>query len=200
MIRTNLSTRPFYNARAVHALLGLFAVIVLAITAYNTVELVRLWSSQRTLGAKAAANEREATRLRAEAAQTIARVDPRELAVVDKAAREANAIIDQRTFSWTAFFGLVEQTLPLDARLISVVPRVERGVFVIVMQVNMKRPDDLEAFMHSLAGTGAFYDLLPGEMQRNEDGLFVATLSGGYNAPWTGARSKTPARKGGPQP
>ena len=27
MIRTNLSTRPFYNARAVHVLLGLFAVV-----------------------------------------------------------------------------------------------------------------------------------------------------------------------------
>ena len=45
MIRTNLSTRPFYNARAVHALLGLFAVVVIAMTAYNAVQLVRLASS-----------------------------------------------------------------------------------------------------------------------------------------------------------
>ncbi len=68
MIRTNLSTRPFYNARAVRALLALFAVIVVAMTAYNAVQLVRLSGSQRTLGANAAANEREATRLRSDAA------------------------------------------------------------------------------------------------------------------------------------
>jgi hypothetical protein len=33
MLRTNLSTRPFYNVRAVRALLGLFAFIVIGVHA-----------------------------------------------------------------------------------------------------------------------------------------------------------------------
>ena len=33
MLRTNLSTRPFYNERAVHVALGLVALVVLALTA-----------------------------------------------------------------------------------------------------------------------------------------------------------------------
>ena len=36
MLRTNLSTRPFYNERAVHLLLALAAVIVLALTAFRS--------------------------------------------------------------------------------------------------------------------------------------------------------------------
>ena len=95
MIQTNLSTRPFYNARAVNVLLTVFAVIVLGATAYNVIEIVRLSSSQRTLGAKASSSEREATRLRAEATQALARVDQKELAVVAKAAGEAKKELDR---------------------------------------------------------------------------------------------------------
>ena len=55
MINTNLSTRPFYNARAVTALLAVLSAIVFAVTAYNVVQLISLTGSQRTLGAKASA-------------------------------------------------------------------------------------------------------------------------------------------------
>ena len=37
MLRTNLSTRPFYNVRAVRALLGLFALVVVGFTLFNVV-------------------------------------------------------------------------------------------------------------------------------------------------------------------
>ena len=138
MIRTNLSTRPFYNARAVRALLGLFAAIVVIATVYNVVQLVRLTSSQRTLGAKAEAAERESERLRREAVQTLGRVDQKELAVVGKAAAEANTIIDQRTFSWTDVLTHFERTLhridflPLGA---SGKPRLVRDFFLVTYSV-----------------------------------------------------------------
>ena len=42
MLRTNLSTRPFYNERAVHAIAAAVALIVLAVTAWEVVRIVRL--------------------------------------------------------------------------------------------------------------------------------------------------------------
>ena len=48
MLRTNLSTRPFYNERAVHLVLGLVALVVLALTVVNLVSVVRL-SRQNTV-------------------------------------------------------------------------------------------------------------------------------------------------------
>jgi hypothetical protein len=67
MLRTNLSTRPFYNVRAVRALLGLAALIIAAFTLFNVAQLVRLSATQRTLSADAVRAETEAARLRSEA-------------------------------------------------------------------------------------------------------------------------------------
>jgi hypothetical protein len=201
MLKGNLSTRPFYNERLVAVLIMVGLLIGLGLTAFNVTTIYQL-SAERTR--QRADQERvaaEAAKSRASATALQSSLDRSNVLLLASETNEANTLIDQRTFSWTAFFGLVERTLPLDARLISVAPRVDRGVFMIVMQINMKRPEDLETFMDSLTGTGSFYDLLPGEMQRNEDGLFIATLSGGYNDPSAvTSRYKTPVEKGGQQP
>ena len=93
MLKTNLATRPFYNERAVQFVLGVLAVLVLAISAFNAFELIRLTDSQRTLGAHAVDAEREAARLRSEAATIRGQINAKELEVVANAAREANSII-----------------------------------------------------------------------------------------------------------
>ena len=51
MLRTNLSTRPFYNERAVHVALGLVALVVGALTLANLVSFVRLSRQNTVLGA-----------------------------------------------------------------------------------------------------------------------------------------------------
>ena len=179
MIRTNLSTRPFYNARAVHALLVLLSAIVLAITAYNVVQLFSLTSSQRTLGAKAEASEREAARLRADAAQTLSRVDQKELAVVDKAARESKSIIDQRVFSWTDLLSHFEETLPADVRITSV-QQQQSGRQMVVIAAQGRSIADLDAFIEALEKTGAFRDVTPRNEVLMENDLYNATIEATY--------------------
>lgn len=186
MIRTNLSTRPFYNTRAVLALLGVLAILALAMTSYNVVQLVRLTNSQRTLGAKAVASEREAARLRAEAARTLARVDQKELAAVDKAAREANTIIDQRTFSWTDVFSHFEATLPADVRITSV--QQQAGRPVVLISAESRTIEDLDKFIEALEKTGAFHDVRPGNETVMENDIIAATLEATYTPP---ARKET---------
>lgn len=186
MIRTNLSTRPFYNARAVQALLALFSVLVLAVTAYNVVQLVRLTGSQRSLGAKATASEHEAARLRAEAVRTLARVDQKELAVVDKAAREANSIIDQRTFSWTDVLSHFEATLPADVRIMSI--QQQAGRQIVLIDAEARRIEDLDAFVEALEKTGAFHDVRPRNQTVMENDILAATLEATYAPP---ARKET---------
>jgi hypothetical protein len=201
MFRGNLSTRPFYNERLVALLITAGVLIGLGLTAFNVTAIYRLSAERNKQRADQQLVEAEAAKSRASATALQSSLERSNILLLASETNEANTLIDQRSFSWTAFFGLVEKTLPLDARLMSVAPRVERGVFMIVMQVNMKRPDDLEAFMDALHGTGAFFELLPGEMQRNDDGLFIATLSGGYTAPGAmTAGPKSTGRKGGPRP
>jgi hypothetical protein len=184
MLRTNFATRPFYNTRAVHALLAVIAAMVLGVTLFNVIQFVRLAGAQRTLGASATANEAEAQRLRAEAAGIRGRVNPQELRVVSTAASEANEIIDQRAFSWTQLFTLFEATLPADVRITAVRPRLERGgSFVIAMTVEARRVADLDAFMEALEAKAGFRNVLPVQDQTSDTGTLEAIVEGVYVPP-----------------
>jgi len=181
MLRTNLSTRPFYNARAVRAIvLGLGAIVVVA-TVVNLVELVRLASEQRRLSADAVQAETQAQQLTREAAQIRSRIDPAELATVSAAATEANAIIDRRAFSWTELFSRFEAALPQDVRITAVQPRREEdGSFAVSVAVQARKVEGVDSFIEALEGQGTFKNVLPAEEQTTDEGLIEAVLDGQY--------------------
>lgn len=192
MLRTNLSTRPFYNIRAVQLALGAAGVLVLAITLFNVVQVVRLAMSQRTLGARAAEAEQEAARLTAEAARIRAQINPQELQEVADAAGEANLIIDQRAFSWTELFAQFEATLPPDVRVRAVQPRLEREGFVVAVGVEARRAEDLDAFIEALETAGAFHNVLAVQELTGENGTIEAVVEGTYVPPSRDAVAGTP--------
>ena len=186
MLRTNLSTRPFYNIRAVQAVLGACVAIVIMFTMFNVISLVRLAASQRSLGARAVQAQNDATKLRADAARVRSQVDAKELEVVSGAAREAKSIIEMRSFSWTDLLAQFEKTLPENVRITAVQPRVEKdGRFVIGMRVEARQIGDLEKFLDDLEMTGAFHNVLTTDEQATDDGLLEAVIEGLY-LPQTG--------------
>ncbi len=184
MLRTNLSTRPFYNVRAVRMALGSAGVILLGAVLFNAFQLVSLGTSQESLGSRAAEAESEAARLRIEAQGMLAQINTEELEVVAGAAREANAIIDQRAFSWTALFEGFEATLPADVRITAVQPRLERtGDFVVAIGVQARRAEDLDMFVESLETGAGFHNALAIRTQTDIDGMIEAIVEGVYSPP-----------------
>ena len=184
MLRTNLSTRPFYNVRAVRMALGSAGVILLGAVLFNAFQLVSLGTSQESLGSRAAEAESEAARLRIEAQGMLAQINTEELEVVAGAAREANAIIDQRAFSWTALFEGFEATLPADVRITAVQPRLERtGDFVVAIGVQARRAEDLDTFVESLETGAGFHNALAIQSQTDIDGMIEAIVEGVYSPP-----------------
>lgn len=200
MLRTNLSTRPFYNARAVQVALGVAVACVLAITLFNAVQIARLTASQRSLGARASEAENEAGRLRAEAARIRAQINPQELQVVANAAREANRIIDRRAFSWTELFTRFEATLPPDVRITAVRPRLEGDDFTVSVSVEARRAEDLDAFMETLESKGGFHGVLAVAEQTGDSGLLQAIVEGAYVPPARDASPPAPVEPGGGRP
>jgi hypothetical protein len=193
MIRTNLSTRPFYNERAVHAVLALLAILVLALTTFNVYRIVTLSRRNTELSSTITQDEREAEALRAEARKIRAGINQAELKTVVAAAQEANTLIDQRTFSWTAFFNRIEDTLPPDVMLVAVRPGIDEGVTTIVMTVLGRRAEDIDEFMEKLEATGAFEDVLPQQEDRTEEGLHRVTLQAFYTGAAEDAAAQAPA-------
>ena len=181
MLRTNLSTRPFYNERGVHLLLGIATLILVILTAYNLFEIVVLTREQSELGGKATAAESRARDLRAQAAQVRQALDTKKLDAISAEAREANAIIGQRLFSWTELLNRLETTLPEDVRIVSMRPSVDPdGNITVQMVVTSRRFVDIDTFFKNLEGTGAFANMLSRDQITNEDGLLQATVDGRY--------------------
>lgn len=180
MLRSNLSTRPFYNERAVHLGLAVLACIVAAVSVFNVRQIVKLSADNTELSARIARDETMARELTTEAEAIRQSLSRNELELVTEAAREANDLIDQRTFSWTEFFNVIEATLPADVMLTAVRPRIQEGAATITISVVGRDTEDLDAFMTALEQTGAFGELRPRQEEIGDDGLHRAVLVGAY--------------------
>lgn len=181
MLRGNLSTRPFYNERAVHLMLALATGLAVGFTAFNAGRILALSNERTGVATQAAEAEAEARQLREAAARTRSTLDPRQIDAVSASAREANAIIDRRLFSWTELLNYFETTLPPDVRLTSIRPRIEAsGGATIGVTVVARRVEEVDAFMTALEATGAFANVLSREERATEEGDLVAALEAAY--------------------
>jgi hypothetical protein len=201
VLRTNLSTRPFYNERSIHIAIGIAAVLISALTVWNIVRIVTLSRQNTELATRVNRDESEAAQLTKMAAEIRGKINREELTLVVESAREANALIDQRTFSWTAFFNRLESTMPPDVMLTSVRPSVRDGVTRVRMTVLGRRAEDVDEFIEKLEATGAFEDVVPSQQDRTDEGLYRVAIESVY----TGieeppAAPETPAKEPQPTP
>src|SRR5687768_3297785 len=179
MLRTNLSTRPFYNDRAVrNALLGL-ALIAVGLMLFNAIEILRLERAGREARQTVAQNAAQARDLREKARVIRQSINQTALQAVQVSARDANALIDRRAFSWTALLNYFQATLPPDVRIASVTPQVDNdGRMLVAISCFTRRAEDLYEFADALETTGAFSDVLPRQLSTEEDGTLRAEVQG----------------------
>jgi type IV pilus assembly protein PilN len=192
VIRTNLSTKPFYNQRSVQALLALVALLVVAATAFNVSRVLRYSRSDTQLATQATRDEARAADLRQQAARLRASVDTKQVEFASADARQANDLIDRRTFSWTELFNRFETTLPNEVRITSVKPRADRALgTVLVIVVVAQGVDEVSEFMANLEATGAFRNLRPAEEHVTDQGELQSTLEMAYSSTVTPAAAAT---------
>lgn len=181
MLRTNLSTQPFYNERLVRVVLMLVAAGVVALTLFNVEEIIRLRARDADVRRQADQAEAQAAQLLAQAQQIRQTVNRTQLAAVQVAAQEANRLIEQRAFSWTDLFNRFERTLPGDVRIASVTPQIDQqGRMLVAVTVQSRRVEDLDAFILALEKTGAFRDVLSREERASDDGTLLSVIQGYY--------------------
>ena len=181
MIRANLSTRPFYNERLVHIWLAVFAVAVLAATAFNAARVLRYSRSDTQLATQASRDESRAADLRREAVRLRGSVDARQVDFAATDARQANELIDRRTFSWTELFNRFEATLPDDVRIAAVKPHVDRDRGIVLnISVQSRTVDDVKTFIERLEASGAFLNVRPADERNDETGMLLSALEAVY--------------------
>jgi Tfp pilus assembly protein PilN len=199
MLRANLSTRPFYNERAVQLLLVLAGVIVIALTAFNISRILSLSNQNTGLSSRVTSDRAEAERLRGEAVAIRRGINQAELKTIVAAAQEANMLIDQRTFSWTEFFNHIEETLPPDVMLTEVKPSFQEDQTIISMTVLGRRTQDVDDFIERLEATGSFDQVLPKLRDETEDQLSRVLITALYRATERSASPTSASTSGGAQ-
>lgn len=183
MLRANLSTRPFYNERAVRAGLAMVALAAAGLTIFNVVEVSRLRARNDEFRRRAGQNDTEARSLRDQARTSRQSLNPAQLEAAHAAAREANLLIERRAFSWTELFNQFEQTLPSDVRVSAVQPQIDQsGRLLLSITVVTRTAEALDAFIEALEKTGSFRSVLSRQEQADDDGTIKAVLQGYYGA------------------
>jgi Tfp pilus assembly protein PilN len=187
MIRTNLSTRPFYNERIVYVWLAALAVVVAAATAFNASRVLKYSRSDTRLATQASRDEGRAADLRRQAARLRASVDPKQVDFAAADARQANELIDRRTFSWTELFNRFETTLPDDVRIAAVKPRVDKDLGIVLgISVVARNVDDVNTFIQNREATGAFANVRPVEERPDEQSAMLLSNLDAIYLPSTG--------------
>ena len=180
MLRTNLATRPFYNERAVHFVLGGIALAAGLVLVTSGIRFSGLFQEQATLTAVAESNEQQADEVLNQTVMLQRKTGTTELDVLAAASREANRLIDQRAFSWTDFLNRIEATLPDDVMLTSLRPDVADRVVGVQVGIISQNVDAIDRFIERLEATGAFADVLSREEEITDDDLYRAVLYGRY--------------------
>ncbi len=196
MLRGNLATRPFFNERLVSLALIVLTLVVVALTIFNVIRLTALSSTRSALRAQISADEAQAQEIRAGAMAVQTSVDRMALQQLTTSTRLANTLITARTFSWSTFFGYIEDAIPFDVRLTAVSPEIEKGNTLVTMLLLGRSETDIDRFARALEDTGAFYDVLYAVADSTEEGLKRVTLRGFYLPP---AVSNDGAPEGGVQ-
>ena len=193
MVRINLATRPFYNERMVHLLLGTAGLLAAAMLGAGALLLAELSSERAALAAEAARDEAAAQAAAAEAQDLLRQVASGDPDATASAVADARALIDRRLFSWTALFNHIEQTLPDEVRLVSVQPEVNGAGARVALEVIGRSVAAIGAFMAALEATGAFSGVLPQDEEAAGEGIFRARLVADYSPLTPGG---APARDG----
>ena len=180
MLRINLSTRPFYNERAVHLLLGAVALAAGALLASAVLSLASLSREEAALAAAAGRDEAAARAAAAEAAEVLRRVAGGDPDGVASATADANLLIGRRLFSWTALLNHLEETLPGGVMLVSVQPRVNAAGATVALDVVGRSVAEIGAFIAALEATGVFSRVLPRDEEATADGAYRTSLVAQY--------------------
>lgn len=181
MLTGNLATRPFYNERLVRGALIVALAAAIAWAAVNVATLMSLSQQGSMLGDRVRTEGLRASGARTEADTVRRGLNVAELKTVSGAASEANALIQRRTFSWTALFNQLETTLPPDVRLVEVQPQADdSGRLVLSLTVVSRKIEDLDEFIRGLEATGAFSGVVSRLDEALDDGSIASTLQGYY--------------------
>ena len=187
MLKLNLATRPFYNERVIDSVLLLLGIVALVLMVAGGRTVFQLSNTYTDVVRMAELSETQDGTVTQEMLALNQSVSEDELEALRLSAAEANRLIDQRVFSWTELFNIIEQTLPNRVMLTGLRPIRNSGSMTLTIGVIGERITDIEQFIEDLEATGSVGNVLARQEQRTEDGMYSAQLIGEFRGNSSGS-------------
>ena len=187
MLKLNLATRPFYNERVIDSVLLLLGIVALVLMVAGGRTVFQLSNTFTDVVRMAELSETQVGTVTQEMVALNQSVSEDELEALRLSAAEANRLIDQRVFSWTELFNIIEQTLPNRVMLTGLRPIRNSGSMTLTIGVIGERITDIEQFIEDLEATGSVGNVLARQEQRTEDGMYSAQLIGEFRGNSSGS-------------
>ena len=187
MLKLNLATRPFYNERVIDSVLLLLGIVALVLMVAGGRTVIQLSNTYTDVVKMAELSETQVGTVTQEMVALNQSVSEDELEALRLSAAEANRLIDQRVFSWTELFNIIEQTLPNRVMLTGLRPIRNSGSMTLTIGVIGERITDIEQFIEDLEATGSVGNVLARQEQRTEDGMYSAQLIGEFRGNSSGS-------------
>jgi Tfp pilus assembly protein PilN len=164
----NLASHPFRNRNLPRLLLGLAWAGLLVLTAQHALTVRRLLPSRTT------ALHREVAELDTVVKQKLSEVGRLRVDKVESATLKRwtliKDLVDRRTLSWTRLFGLLEEVLPRDARLVSIKPKTSQGTIELSLNTVVQTQTTVLDLVKALEERAEFDDVVPETWNRTERG------------------------------
>ncbi len=187
MLKINLATRPFYNEPAVHVVLLVLGTTALALLFFAGRTVLELSASYTETIESAELSEARTGSIIQDITNLEADVSEGELDNLRLSAAEANRLIDQRLFSWTELFNVIERALPNRVMLTGLRPTGISGNMSLTIGVIGERVVDIEQFIEQLEASSSLENVLARQEQRTENGMYSAQLIGEFREGSPGA-------------
>ena len=166
----NLASQPFRNETLPTVLIVLGGLLLAGLTVQHALTIRRLLPGRTSAAHQELdAMEQEASRLREESRQlNVARPEPGVL----REWTELKKLVDQRAFSWTGLFGVLEQALPPDVRLTTITPKVEKGVVNLEFTAVARSYEQGLELIRVLEDRPEFADVIPVSRDTADESTF----------------------------
>lgn len=169
-LEINLASRPYRNDLPLALLLGLAIVLSFGLTAKNVYTYITADSRLADLDQELADHQRSMERIQAEAERLQKELDAVDLEILEPQAEFANAVLQERNFSWTLFFNALEDVLPWHTRLTSIRPHFDSGRVVIEVNATSQNYDGFLEFQRVLQASPHFDQVLPTGFETGKGG------------------------------
>lgn len=167
-LEINLAAEPFRNDLPLAALLLALAALAFGMTGWGSYAYVTAASTRAQLEGELSGHAERMAAMQKEQETlggVLSKVDQETLA---SQAEFVAGILEQRNFSWTRLFNVLERTVPWNVRLSSVRPLFKAGAVQVNLTGVAQDMDALLDFQAALLHSPHFENIVPGDYQRDE--------------------------------